>query len=141
VTDPESEAGREAAALVQNGVLDGIQYHGCAPSETVPGYAAVRVKDGTGTAEIEALLKAGQIRVLADAYREDAAGGTGMRIPVPLAAQIAQHAPLWLAGGITPENAAEIVRTLRPELIDVSSGVESAPGIKDCEKSADYLPR
>ena len=42
--------------------------------------------------------------------------------------------PLWLSGGINPENAGELVKKYRPELIDVNSGIESVPGKKDFDK-------
>ncbi|HAH61640.1 MAG TPA: bifunctional indole-3-glycerol phosphate synthase/phosphoribosylanthranilate isomerase [Treponema sp.] len=134
VTDPESVGGREAVRLVEVGILDGIQFHGCIPPDDVPGYAAVRVQSDADVVRMKELLKAGQHRVLIDAFLDGIPGGTGSRIPDAIVQKAASLSQLWLAGGITPENVSGIVQKFRPELIDVSSGVESAPGIKDHEK-------
>ena len=61
-------------------------------------------------------------------------GGTGKTIPESLLLEKAGDLPLWLAGGINPENVFTICEKFHPELIDVSSGVEDAPGIKNAEK-------
>jgi phosphoribosylanthranilate isomerase len=60
------------------------------------------------------------------------AGGTGQRVDLTVARRAAQELDrLMLAGGLTPENVSEVVRHVRPWAVDVSSGVESAPGCKD----------
>ena len=64
----------------------------------------------------------------------DSGGGTGKPCSWELASSLAEIRPVMLAGGINPENAAHAVRTVRPWGLDVSSGVELAPGIKDHSK-------
>jgi phosphoribosylanthranilate isomerase len=49
------------------------------------------------------------------------------------------HYPVYLAGGLTPENVADAIRTIRPGAVDVASGVEVAPGIKNCEKIRKFI--
>jgi phosphoribosylanthranilate isomerase len=72
---------------------------------------------------------------LLDAYVPGASGGTGARFDWTLAVQARDLGhPLILAGGLKPENIADAVRQVRPFAVDVSSGVESAPGRKDPEK-------
>jgi len=75
-----------------------------------------------------------RMRVLLDAHDPARRGGTGRTIDWSAAAVVAQSRPILLAGGITPENVAEAVARVRPFGIDVSSGVEHAPGIKDHNK-------
>jgi phosphoribosylanthranilate isomerase len=69
--------------------------------------------------------------VLLDAYVAGLPGGTGAVFDWTLARAVAAERKLTLAGGLTPENVASAVREVRPFCVDVASGVESAPGIKD----------
>ncbi|MBO7131291.1 MAG: bifunctional indole-3-glycerol phosphate synthase/phosphoribosylanthranilate isomerase, partial [Fibrobacterales bacterium] len=102
--------------------------------DDVARYCAVRVGGEADLAEAEALLKGGEPRVLLDAKVDGLAGGTGTRVPEEALRAASGKAPLWIAGGVTPGNAAEILEKFRPELVDVSSGVEKEPGVKDREK-------
>ncbi len=70
-------------------------------------------------------------RLLIDAYRPGEYGGTGHRADWDIARELARLRSILLAGGLTPDNVAEAVRTVNPWGVDVSSGVEKAPGIKD----------
>jgi phosphoribosylanthranilate isomerase len=77
---------------------------------------------------------------LLDAFVPGAQGGTGQTFDWTLATQ-AVHlgTPVFLAGGLTAHNVAEAIRSVRPYGVDVSSGVESAPGRKDPEKVRDFV--
>jgi phosphoribosylanthranilate isomerase len=68
---------------------------------------------------------------LLDAVRAGEFGGTGQTTDWPLAQQAARSQRIILAGGLTPENVAEAINTVRPYAVDVASGVESRPGKKD----------
>ena len=71
------------------------------------------------------------VRLLLDAHDPVKKGGTGKTIDWTIAADIARHRDVILAGGLTPENVAGAIALVRPYGIDVSSGVETKPGIKD----------
>ena len=71
---------------------------------------------------------------LVDASVKGAYGGTGITADWPAAADLAKHYPFLLAGGLSPENVAEAVRRVKPWGVDVASGVESVPGMKDVGK-------
>jgi phosphoribosylanthranilate isomerase len=64
----------------------------------------------------------------------DTGGGTGRRFDWSLLASYRRTKPFFLAGGLTPDNVADAIRETRPDAVDVSSGVESAPGVKDHQK-------
>ena len=137
ITNPESPEGKTAIKLTREGVLDAVQFHGIASSNadtSLPHYCAARVGEASDFKQVASLRKNGEPRVLLDAKVEGIPGGTGKTIPESLLHEKAGDLPLWLAGGITPENVATICEKLHPELIDVSSGVEDAPGIKNHDK-------
>ncbi|PWH19700.1 MAG: N-(5'-phosphoribosyl)anthranilate isomerase [Anaerolineae bacterium] len=66
-------------------------------------------------------------------------GGTGKTVDWQVAASMAEQMPLLLAGGLTPENVAEAIRRVKPWGVDVASGVESSPGIKDFAKIKAFI--
>ena len=153
ITDPESPEGKTAIKLVREGVLDAVQLHGIEPTKSleladdkvpelvegtnkigIPYYCAARIGEESDFDKVAALRAKGEPRILLDAKVEGIPGGTGKTIPENLLREKAGDIPLWLAGGITPTNVAELVGKFSPELIDVSSGVEDAPGIKNSEK-------
>lgn len=76
--------------------------------------------------------------LLVDAYVEGVAGGTGARFDWSLLPD-ALSLPLVLSGGLDPENVAQAVAAVRPDAVDVSSGVEASKGIKDAARMAAFI--
>jgi phosphoribosylanthranilate isomerase len=97
-------------------------------------WAAIRIAGRHIPHEAEALFDSADAIVL-DARSEKQLGGTGQALPWnDLAVDLARDrgsSAVVLAGGLKPGNVGSAVRTLAPDVVDVSSGVESAPGIKD----------
>ena len=121
--------------------LDAVQLHG----EETPEYArslpvafikAFRARDETVLAEIAGFAAR---TFLLDAYDPQRGGGTGSPVDLALAARASKLGKMILAGGLRPENVAQAVRTCRPYAVDVSSGVESAPGVKDRDKVKRFI--
>ena len=77
--------------------------------------------------------------MLVDAAVKGAYGGTGVTADWSSAAGLAKRYLMLLAGGLTPENVAEAVRQVKPWGVDVASGVESAPGEKDADKTKAFV--
>lgn len=93
-------------------------------------WKALRIRsqeDLQRAAEFEGCVDA----LLLDAWTADQLGGTGRRLPLEWLEGFSSPMPWWLAGGVTPEVVAEILKRLRPDGLDVSSGVENAPGDKN----------
>ena len=61
-------------------------------------------------------------------------GGHGRAFDWTLLARIDRAKPVMLSGGLNPDNVADAIRTARPDAVDVSSGVEASPGVKDPDK-------
>jgi phosphoribosylanthranilate isomerase len=132
----------EAACVAALPYVDALQLHGdedaafCAELSQLgkPLIKALRVR---AAGDFSAADTYSTEHVLLDAHVAGAYGGTGARVDVGLARAFRARHPqlkLWLAGGLAPENVAEAIRAARPRVVDVSSGVESAPGRKDLSK-------
>ena len=97
-------------------------------------WAAIRLSGSHIPAEAELLFDTADAIVL-DARSEKRLGGTGQALPwSELAVDLARDrgsSAVVLAGGLRPDNVSSAIRTLAPDVVDVSSGVESSPGIKD----------
>ena len=120
--------------------LDRVQLHG---DEKVAAWACVRPEQTIRAIRVrdEASLKDAfgwePALFLYDAY-SDAFGGAGKRAPWDLIATGARR-PFLLAGGLNATNVAEAIRLTQPDGVDVASGVESAPGIKDPRKLRAFI--
>lgn len=143
ITECNSPEGEATISLAKEGVIDFIQLHGeIAVKEffenpaliDIPHYAVVNVSDENDLQKITELQNFGEARILIDAKCGDKIGGTGKNISLDLVKKCSSKTKVWLAGGITPDNVRDLVSELRPELIDVSSGVEASAGVKDIEK-------
>lgn len=126
----------EVISIADKCSLSVLQMHGDEdlrelPAMPLPLWKAVRVAPGTTELPDDAEVAE---RVLLDTSVEGLYGGTGRDIDLEAAAVIAQQAPVMLAGGMNPENVAGAVRQVRPLGVDVASGVEASPGIKDHTK-------
>jgi phosphoribosylanthranilate isomerase len=133
--DEDAATVREIASLAG---LDWVQLHG---SES-PDYCrslgrrvikGFRVQGPESLTQLTAYRNAAQALLL-DTYKPGTPGGTGETFDWDLARQARKCGPIILAGGLTPANVAEAIRVADPQGVDVASGVEAAPGIKDPEK-------
>ena len=96
---------------------------------------AFRMRDESNLAEIEAYPDPVGA-VLLDAYHKTMLGGSGETFDWSLAvrAKALTDRPIILAGGLTPENVKDALQAVRPYAVDVSSGIEASPGVKDHAK-------
>lgn len=124
--------------------LDYLQFHGDETPEQLnalgrPWIKAFRLK---GIEDVEAIPAYHCEWILLDAYSETAYGGTGMTAPWDLVHEAQTfEKKIFLAGGINPDNVEMAIQTVQPFAIDVASGVESSPGIKDRGKIETLIKR
>ena len=133
--------------------LDLVQLHGDEPPELLQSLGGLPVIRAfrcgpAGLTPISAYLEACRVLgcpprlVLIDSFQPGSYGGTGDKAPWNSVAQYRELRfpyPLVLAGGLTPVNVAEAIERVRPAAVDVASGVESSPGIKDAKLVRDFV--
>jgi phosphoribosylanthranilate isomerase len=119
-----------------------LQFHGDETSDFCTQFGlmnmkAIRVRDAESLTQLENYQTDA---FLLDAHSRNGLGGTGEKFNWDLAVEAQKFGkPIFLAGGLTPENIADAVRVVHPFGVDVSSGVESAPGIKDHAKVKAFI--
>jgi phosphoribosylanthranilate isomerase len=135
----------EVAALADMLQLSMIQLHG----DEGPSYAK-EIARRTGAK----VIKAQSVRLgsdvvaiqafrtdfhLLDTHREGQRGGTGETFDWGMLARRTSQVPLILSGGLTPENVADAIATVHPFAVDVASGTEASPGVKDPAKVEAFI--
>jgi len=143
------ESAERIAALAEAIGLDAVQLHGretpafcealygAARPGPAPGRPARVIKAfrvGPGFRCATAVAFPPGVTLLLDADAGRAGGGTGRTIDWALARRVAARRRAILAGGLTPENVEGAIHLVRPHGVDVASGVESSPGVKDAER-------
>ena len=134
----------QVASMLRDCGLDRVQLHGNESVEVCSRVScevikAFRVKD---QASLAPLRQYHVSAFLLDSYVPGQLGGTGAKFNWDLAVQAKEFGrPIFLAGGLTPENVADAVAKVGPYGVDVSSGVESAPGKKDHRKVREFVRR
>ncbi len=132
----------ELRRLLDAAELDLLQLHGHETADTARGLPRERLWKAAHLRTPQDVALAATFPVaaiVADAAVGDRRGGTGQTGDWELARRLAGRTRTILAGGLTPDNVAAAVRQVRPFGVDVSSGVESAPGRKDPGKVRDFV--
>lgn len=133
---------KEVAAVLHRVPLDILQFHGNEePGECAcynkPYIKAIRMRQGVDL-EIESKRYASARGLLLDAYDPDMPGGTGKTFNWALIPKkVDKH--IILAGGLNPDNVWQVISSVRPYAVDVSSGVEVDKGIKDHDTMAAFI--
>lgn len=125
-SDDEIAAARHAGVHV-------VQVHAAVPAETRSDTWVAATLDGG----IDAI--AAETMIVLDAHDPVRHGGTGRTIDWERAAAVATHRRVLLAGGLTPANVATAVRRVKPFGVDVASGIEDRPGIKNAQAMAAFV--
>jgi phosphoribosylanthranilate isomerase len=136
------ESAAEIERVLNAVPIDVIQFHGSETPQFCEQFSRPYVKALRVTPDLnlETASKgyASSRGILLDAWKEGVPGGTGLSFDWRLA-QKSLPLPMILAGGLKPENVGDAIAMLRPAAVDVSGGVESAPGIKDSAKIREFI--
>jgi phosphoribosylanthranilate isomerase len=133
----------EVARIAAHVGLAGLQFHGDETPDDCRGFAqwtmkALRVRPGDDVAARAAAYDTTYL--LLDAWVAGVPGGTGVPIDPAAAAGFASGR-LFIAGGLRPDTVADVVRRVRPHGVDVASGVEQRPGVKDHGQIQEFVRR
>ena len=123
----------EIQRIVDSVALDILQFHGCESEQQcslygLPWLKAVAMENAGSVRRAEREFP-GAAGLLLDSHSKGGRGGSGESFDWSLSKPVSKA--VWLAGGLNPNNVGLAIQTVRPFAVDVSSGVETEPGIKD----------
>jgi phosphoribosylanthranilate isomerase len=127
--------------VVNSVPLDVLQFHGSESEQEcnafgLPWLKAVAMENAESAKQAERDYP-GAMGLLLDSHTTGRRGGSGKIFDWSLSRPVAK--PVWLAGGLNAHNVAQAISIVRPFAVDVSSGVEVAPGIKDASRMATFI--
>ena len=137
----------EVVAAAENESLTMVQLHGaegpafCREAARRTGCKVIKAVRVHSTADVRGAEAFRTDFHLMDAHRPGTHGGTGESFDWELLADRSSEVPLILAGGLTPENVDEAIAVAHPFAVDVASGVEAEPGVKDHALMAAFAER
>ena len=142
-----NESVEDVIRIAEQSGLDGIQLHG---DETIDYYRelkqqaprrfAIKVVRSNGAVDFPDVSLYSADAFMLDAYDPNLRGGTGRKADWTLALRAVQKLPkLFLAGGLSPENVAEAITTVRPYAVDACSALEISPGKKDHARMKEFV--
>jgi phosphoribosylanthranilate isomerase len=131
----------EIDLVIKAVTLDVLQFHGSETEQEcsvfgLPWLKAVTMENAQSAIQAERDYP-GAMGLLFDSHASGGRGGSGKVFDWSLSRPLAK--PVWLAGGLTAENVGRAIRMVRPFAVDVSSGVEVAPGLKDAAKMSRFI--
>ena len=138
------------AEIVEHAKPDLLQLHGV---ESPARVSALKARFGRAVMKAIPVAEAADLRIVSDyeavadrilfdarpPKEANRPGGHGRAFDWTLLARLSRKKPMMLSGGLTPDNVADAIRIVRPDAVDVSSGVERAPGEKDLAKIASFV--
>jgi phosphoribosylanthranilate isomerase len=130
-----NEAPKVVRKIADEVGLRAAQLHGDESPETVAEIArsvsVIKAFRVGSDFELKTLADYRATAFLLDGFSKSRRGGTGKSFDWKIARRAGKYGPIFVAGGITPKNVVEAIRTARPFAVDVCSGVEASPGKKD----------
>ncbi len=122
--------------------LDFVQLHGGETDDDISALGIPAIKTlHVGETLPDTHLAPTAAWLLFDTYDERRSGGTGKRFEWSLLTTYERSKPFFLSGGLNPDNVVAAISLVRPDAIDVASGVEASPGVKDHAKVARLFER
>ncbi|MCB1208062.1 MAG: phosphoribosylanthranilate isomerase [Verrucomicrobiales bacterium] len=144
LVNPEADLLRQ---ITEAGLVHALQFHGDESPEEIAewmdsGFQIIKALQVRDAASLDQIGTFPCTDILLDAYNPGLYGGEGVTFPWDLALQAKERFPLkriWLSGGLTPDNVNTAIQQVQPAAVDVASGVEGSPGIKDLEKVRRFI--